>query len=161
MKSWWIWGRYSVKWISGLLIGVILACAEAAWGQSCTITTTPASFGAYDIFASGPLDTTGDISVRCDPGVVYTVKLDPGQNANGSYQPRKMRSSAGGSTLDYNLYRDSAYTQVWGDGTDATFTRAGVGTGGTDHIPVYGRATARQNVAAGTYNDLVTIWVEW
>ncbi len=150
-----------MRWISCLVIGVILACTGAAWGQSCTVTTTAASFGSYDIFASAPLDTTGNINVICDPSIVYTVKLDAGQNANGSYQPRKMRSSAGGSALNYNLYLDSAYTQVWGDGTGATFTRSGIGTGGIDHFPIYGQVPARQNVTPDTYSDSVTVLVEW
>jgi spore coat protein U-like protein len=150
-----------VRWISGLVIGVILACAGAAWGQSCTVTATAASFGSYDMFASAPLDTTGYISVRCDPGVAYMLKLDPGQNANQNFQPRKMRSAAGQSTLDYNLYVDSAYTQVWGDGTGATFARSGAGTGGTDHVAIYGQVPPRQNVVPGTYSDSIIVTVEW
>jgi spore coat protein U-like protein len=72
-----------------------------------------------------------------------------------------MRSSAGDFSLDYNLYRDSARTEVWGDGTGSTAIHAGVGTGIPVQFNLYGRISGRQNVRADIYNDSVIVTVEW
>jgi spore coat protein U-like protein len=72
-----------------------------------------------------------------------------------------MRSSEGDFSLDYNLYRDSARTEIWGDGTGSTFIRGGVGTGVPAQFNLYGRIPGRQNVKADIYNDSVIVTVEW
>jgi len=72
-----------------------------------------------------------------------------------------MQISGGGDTLNYNLYRDSARAEVWGDGAGNTYVQTGIGTGGTAHLIVYGSIPAGQNVRAGLYSDAVTVIVEW
>lgn len=149
-----------MKWISSILIGMLFAYAGTAWGQSCSVTATPAGFGNYDTTAPAPLDTISEIGVNCDPGIPYQIKLDEGQNSSGTFA-RKMRSSAGSSTLEYNLYRDSARTEVWGDGTGNSFIRAGIGTGALEQFTVSARVPSRQNVSAGMYSDSIIVIVEW
>jgi spore coat protein U-like protein len=149
-----------VKCISVLVIGFALIVAVAAQGEACSVTTSPAHFGNYDPTASVPLDAVGNVSVTCDSGAPFTIKLDPGQNPTGGFD-RRMRSSAGDFLLDYNLYRDSARTEIWGDGTGSTFIHAGVGTGIPAQFNIYGRIPGRQNVRADTYHDAVVVTVEW
>lgn len=62
------------------------------------------------------------------------------------------------STLDYNLFTDPAFTQVWGDGTAGTFTMM---SNGNDILRVYGQIAAGQNVADGVYSDAVTVLIMW
>lgn len=131
-----------------------------AWGQSCSVTTTPAGFGNYDTSASAPLDTVAEVIVNCESGVPYQIRLDAGQNAGGGFD-RNMRSSAGDATLAYNLFRDLARTEIWGDGSGSTVTRTGTGTGGPEPVNVYGRIPGRQNVTVGVYSDSVIVTVEW
>jgi spore coat protein U-like protein len=149
-----------VKCISLFFIGVALALAFAAASEACSVATSPASFGNYDPTASAPLDTLGNVSVTCDAGTPFTIRMDSGQNPTGGGD-RRMRSSAGDFSLDYNLYRDSARTEVWGDGTGSTFIYAGVGTGIPAQFNIYGRIPGRQNVKADTYHDAVVVTVEW
>lgn len=149
-----------MKCISVLIIGFALIVAAAAQGEACSVTTSPAHFGNYDPTASAPLDTVGNVSVTCDPGTPFTITLDSGQNSTGGFD-RQMRSSAGDFSLDYNLYRDSARTEVWGDGTGSTAIHAGVGTGIPVQFNLYGRISGRQNVRADIYNDSVIVTVEW
>ena len=76
-----------MKLKNNLLILFFLFWVTNAYGQSCDITVTSVSFGSYDSFVSSPLDTTGDINVTCDNSTSFTVKLNPGQNSGGSFQP--------------------------------------------------------------------------
>jgi spore coat protein U-like protein len=149
-----------VKWISFLLMGVLFGLGGAAWGQSCSVTATPASFGNYDTTAHTPLDTVSEIGVNCESGIPYQIKLDAGQNSTGDFD-RSMRSPAGNSNLRYNLYVDSARTVVWGDGTGSSSIRSGTGTGSLSHFNVYGRIFGLQNVEAGHYSDSVIVTVEY
>jgi spore coat protein U-like protein len=67
----------------------------------------------------------------------------------------------GSNYLQYNLYKDAAYAQVWGDGTGGTVTLAntnsGSGTGPTHTI--YGRIPAGQDLPVGTYTDSIVITI--
>ena len=114
-----------------------------------------------DPLVSSPLDTTGDINVTCDNGTSFTIKLNPGQNSGGSFQPRSMIAPGNDKKLNYNLYKDSTRIQIWGDGTGSTYTQSGIGTGAMQKITVFGRIPARQNVSVGSYSDMVTVTVEW
>jgi spore coat protein U-like protein len=150
-----------VRWIRVFLTIVFLVFAGEVWGQSCGVTVLSVSFGGYDGFLVSPLDATGDINITCDTGTAFTVRLDPGRNSGGSFDPRKMQLVGGGATLNYNFYRDSPRIEVWGDGTNNTYVQQGVATGGVDHFTVYGRAPGGQNIVVGLYTDAVTVTVEW
>ena len=150
-----------MRWIRGLLIVFLMTVPEVAWGQSCSVKATQVNFGNYDSLKASPLDATGEVTVTCDSGVSYTIKLDQGQNSGGSFQPRKMQSSVGGNTLSYNLYRDSSRNEVWGDGTSNTFVRLTVGTGANQSFTIYARIPPRQKIRAGPFNDTVTVTIEW
>jgi spore coat protein U-like protein len=143
-----------VKRIKGVIIFIATLCASGAWAQECTVTASPVDFGAYDVSAGSPLAAVGSIGVVCTSRTPSTVKLDPGRNSGGSFNPRRM--SGAGSYLGYNLYTDAGCTSIWGDGTAGTFTRAG-----GRNLAVYGCIPARQKVKPGTYGDVVTFIVEW
>ena len=61
--------------------------------------------------------------------------------------------------MNYGIFRDSARTQNFGQGSDArmlTLTAAGSG-----NVSVYGRIPAGQAVPAGTYTDTVVITLDF
>ncbi len=136
-----------------VLLTAVLFAAHAQAGQ-CAVTAIPMSFGLYDSISSFPTDARGEISVICSPDVHTIVRLDPGRNSGGFFNPRKM--SGTGGYLNYNLYIDAARTQIWGDGTGITSTKQGA-----NNLSVFGRIPPRQNVKAGVYNDFITVTVEW
>jgi spore coat protein U-like protein len=82
----------------------------------------------------------------------------------GSFSNRQLRSGA--SLLRYNLYSDSARTQVWGDGSDGSTTVS-------DSLPlttssairsytIYGRIPNGQQMAeVGSYFDTITVIVTY
>ncbi|HEX4338375.1 MAG TPA: spore coat U domain-containing protein [Polyangiaceae bacterium] len=135
----------------------------ATVSANCSISTTALAFGAYDPVtanASSPLDGTGGVSVNCTSGSAATVTLGQGSNANtGSTDIIPLRRMADASThrLSYFLFSDSGRTTVWGN-TIATGV-AQTGTGSVVALTVYGRVTAGQNVAAGSYADTVVATV--
>ena len=144
-----------------LLCVFILSIAGTAWGQECEVTASPVSFGKYDALSGAPLDATGEVNVTCDTDLPFTVKLDQGENSGGSFHPRMLEITAGSESLQYNLYRDSARQEIWGDGTGNTFVNTGTGTGSEIPLTVYGRITARQKGRVELYQDLINVLVEW
>lgn len=146
------------------LLAFVPALATAS--TTCSFSSAPgASFGAYDDSSASPTDAATSIVVSCarngGPGPV-TVTLQIGPSANsGLIATRTMRSGA--SSLNYNLYRDAARSQVWGQtsgvdtGSINIFINNNSSANGT--FVVYGRIPAQQNVQAGTYSDTVQITV--
>jgi spore coat protein U-like protein len=79
------------------------------------------------------------------------LELDGGGAADVA--ARKLRS--GTNVLNYNLYRDSNRTALFGTGTNArTATLTGVSSG---IFSVFGRIPKSQAVPVGTYTDTVNI----
>jgi spore coat protein U-like protein len=147
-----------VRSIRILLAAGALAMARAALA-SCSISTSPVVFGAYDPLAGGPLDTIAEITIACPAGVPFQVSLDAGQGSAGT--SRAMGSDGTGPPLRYDLYRDPAHSDRWGDGIGGTSVQRGAGSGGPVVLQVYGRIPPRQKVTAGMYRDVVFVTVEW
>lgn len=138
-----------------LRLGLATALGLLAPGAlACTVTTAGISFGAYDPFSAAPLDAAGTLTVDC--ASAFTLTLSPG---TGSYASRTLGSSA--HILNYNLYTDSAHTQVWGDGSSGTSSVGGSGSATAVDYPVYGRIPAHQNVGAGSYGDSIVVTISF
>ena len=141
---------------------MLFVTAGAQGALLCTVSASGAAFGAFNPFPGQTADTTGTISVTCI-GVAltttnYTITIAPGL---GSYAARKMVS--GSDSLTYNLYTDSAFTQVWGDGSGSTVTLSDSVTipltlSITTNYVVYCRIGGGGNMAkAHTYSDSLIV----
>ncbi len=148
-----------MKRIKVILIVSMLLSAGAAWGD-CSVTATQLGFGNYDPLRSPSAEVTGEISVTCPAGTAYTILLDSGANSGGVFSIRRMLSSSG-AALNYNIYRDAARTEIWGDGTNSTYTQTGVGTGAAQRYIVYGHIPQGQDPPAGIYGDSVSVKINW
>jgi spore coat protein U-like protein len=151
--------------VSVTLLGLSAEAAHAAL-DSCSVSSSPVSFGAYDPLSATPLTSSGSVTVSCSlvSGVsllvAYAIALSQG---SGTFTTRTMHSGA--SVMNYNLYTTGTYTTVWGDGTGGTQTildgyLLGLGPVALSYN-VYGRIPANQNVAAGTYSDAITVTVTY
>lgn len=122
--------------------------------NSCIVAVGALAFGNYDPTASGNLDVNGTFLLTCTPGASGTIGLDTGANASGSI--RRMTFSS--SFLAYELYKEGARTNVWGNSGGATqaFTSSSLLA---QTFTVYGRVAPAQGVAAGLYLDTVGITV--
>jgi spore coat protein U-like protein len=140
---------------------------SAAWCQSCSISATGVAFGPYQPLSGLPSNSTGTITVTCNPGLVsllvsYTIQI--GTGTGGSFAGRSM--SAGTNRLAYQLYRDALETQIWGDGTSGTFTVTdgyvlGVVLPVTRGYSCYGLIRASQHVNVGVYGDVISVLVTY
>ncbi|HWS16344.1 MAG TPA: spore coat U domain-containing protein [Candidatus Methylomirabilis sp.] len=129
---------------------------------ACRVAATGLNFGAYDVFAPAPLDTTGSVTVTCDQrrGIDVTVSIGPSPTSGG-FNPRQMRRTSGTNRLNYNLYTSPSMSTVWGNGSAGTSTvllrrvrrrRPAVTT-------IYGRIPPRQNVSVGSYTETLTVTI--
>ncbi|NJC04376.1 spore coat protein U-like protein [Sphingomonas kaistensis] len=154
-----------LRWcLLAILAAMLPAAAQACTLCSCTTSSTSLSFGSYSPVTASPTDATAQVSINCT-GVVSLfgqVEITASPGASGAALQRTM--SHGGSTLRYNLYADPGRTQVLADGTGGTTTIATPLNGllvFSTSAPVYGRITAGQWVASGSYADTIVITVQY
>jgi spore coat protein U-like protein len=135
---------------------------------TCTATAVTLDFGVYVPTSALATDGVGAVRVRCSligtGALPVLVSYDLGLSAgrSGSTAQREMRGS--GHRLDYNLYSDSARSQVWGEAGTADQVTVSYGTalfGTWVQTDIYGRITARQNVKAASYTDTITVTVSY
>ena len=130
--------------------------AEAA----CTVSTTSANFGTYDVFSASANASTATITYRCgnaDKDILITLS----QGSSPTFTPRTLRN--GTEVLQYNLYRDAAFSTIWGDGTSgtATYTLKNPPNSQDVILTVYGRIPAQQDVAVGSYADALIVTINF
>ena len=143
----------------GCAVAAVL-CSPHPAHATCSISASSVSFGAYDVFASAPLDSTGSVTFNCTANEKnISIMLNTG--SSGSFSARTMRKT--GETLNYNLYLDAARSIIWGDGT-----------GGTQYyfdknppnkkdvvVTIYARTPAGQDAATGSYTDTITATINF
>jgi spore coat protein U-like protein len=164
-------GRHAALVAAGtlVLLGTLLLGAQTAQAAvDCNVTASGVAFGTYDPSLGTPDDSTGSIVVTCTytgsggtSTANYTVTLSTG--TSGGFAPRKL--AAGTSRLDYNLFRDAARTQAWGNASSGTTIitgslRVGPGVGNrtrsATHV-IYGRVPQLQDADTGDYSDLIQV----
>ena len=148
------------KFLCSLSLGLAVAVAWSRTAMAaCTISTTPVSFGTYNVFSSTPLDSTGSVTFNCDNRANITITLNNGGAT--TFNPRRMLK--GSEALNYNLYRDAARTSIWGDGTGGTQVYSDPRTPRNQNVTltVYGRIPAGQDVSVGTYTNTVTATINF
>ena len=133
---------------------------------SCTVSATTLDFGTQTLIDIGAnIDATSTLTVTCTNATPYNVALNAGLNDGGSgINSRRMQIGATADRVNYQLYRDAARTNVWretpGGGSPDVVT--GTGSGDAQNITVYGRVpTGQANPKIGTYNDTVTVTVNY
>ena len=140
---------------------IVLLAPGDAHAINCRVTLVAMNFGTYTPMTTAHVDVMGQVNLRCQaqPGS-FTVTI--GSGFSGDQTARTMLSATS-DILNYNLYRDAARTQIWGDGSPPTFVISGVrpssGRPTAYNYPIYGRIFANQTPNAGIYNDdpLVTV----
>src|SRR5262249_58043635 len=129
--------------------------AELAHAQSCSITPASGSFGTINVLSGAAIDSSSTFSVSCTGNRNQTIRLCI-EFGGGSPTDNGQRALSNGSLfLDFELYSDSGYSQVWGSwGRVVTaYGSGGVqfdlplgGAGSASHtFTVYARILAAQN----------------
>ena len=123
----------------------------------CAISANPLDFGSQGVISDN-VDGASTLAVTCTKGTPYNVALDSGSATGSTIANRQLTDAGGTDVVKYNLYRDAARTQVWGQ-VSGVDTASGTGNGDAQSITVYGRVPAQTVPAAGTYTSTVTATV--
>jgi spore coat protein U-like protein len=151
------------------LMALLASAAHAATTVNCTASASGIAFGIYNPLSAVADASTGSLRITCNgsgtgsANVTVNVSLSTG--LSGSYATRKMFS--GVQTLNYNIYWSTAYNQIIGDGSGGSFA----GSAGPFPVPaggnnvatgtLYGLIPASQDVAPGSYSDVITVTVTY
>ena len=133
---------------------------SATVSNNCTISTAPLAFGAYDPVdanSAANLNGTGTVIVACTKNVAPTIALGLGDNPNGATR----RLNDGTNYLTYEMYKDAARTQVWGDAGGDLLSPGAAPSKAPRTFTVYGAVTGNQDVPAGNYADTVVATVNF
>jgi spore coat protein U-like protein len=159
--------RFSIVVVVAYLLAPIPA-AQGAVTFTCTVSATGIAFGNYNPLSPGGDSAAGSWTVTCNAvgsgsaTVAGTLTLSTG--SSGSYAARTMKSGA--NILQYNIYLTPSYTQVIGDGSAGTYALSDSGTVTAGQVyqvvgSMYGFLPPSQDVAAGSYSDMIVVTVTY
>src|SRR5205814_6981353 len=97
--------------------------ASAIVANQCGVSATNMNFGSASLLTSA-LSATAQVSVSCNAILPVTVALDNGATGTG---PTARLMTAGGNSIQYGIYKDSAHNQPWGNSV-GTNTASGTGS---------------------------------
>ncbi|WP_308364976.1 MULTISPECIES: spore coat U domain-containing protein [unclassified Microbulbifer] len=122
--------------------------------SDCLITANNLNFGAVDDLDQSIAGATNGF-VTCSAIVPVSISFNAGTGGSSTFATRQMANGA--NTINYNIYRDSAHTEILGDGSGGTFTIDFTSTGGNDQFMVFGQTDPGQNPKPiGTYSSTIT-----
>ena len=149
--------------VAGTLVMAAVTAVAAPSPATTTLNVSANSVLAFtDYDASGTVDGSADLSVRCSNATLYTIKL--GGGTNGNIAQRLLKS--GSNVLQYNLFTSAARTTIWGDtvGTTVGGTGRGMSINKANTHTVFGtiaNSDANQDAPVGLYTDAVAVTVEY
>jgi spore coat protein U-like protein len=128
---------------------------------NCRLTVNALSFGIYDPLANHstqPADATTIMRVNCTRATGASVSFDSGRN--GAAGGERLLAGPGSERLRYQIFRDSARSQVWGIGAES-FVFLSRGVTQPEELTVFGRILPSQEVSPGSYADILTATVHF
>jgi spore coat protein U-like protein len=126
--------------------------------NNCKITATSIAFSAYDPVGANDtaaLNGEGSVSVQCTKGATPSIALSAGANASGTQR----RLASGSERLNYALFSDSNRYTAWTTSTNVTLGQAPSKVARV--LSVYAAIDGGQDVAAGTYTDVLQATVNF
>lgn len=150
------------SWLALLLAALWAPAATAA--LSCSVSYgSGLALGSYSPFAGSNTDASQTLSYTCTRGVLDGSTFNLCLSLSPVSDPRTL--SAGADTLNAQIYRDAARSQVWGSRSVAS-PGAAIGINGSfplltylvnGSVTVYGRVPAGQTSAVpGSYSTSYT-----
>ncbi len=137
----------------------------ATLDPTCTIQTTPVSFGHYNPLiaqAHAPLDVNSTVTITCSKGMATTIALDRGLHGKQARATtRAMKHMSSNEYLEYDLFQDVLRTIVWGTAGENIVVPAIAPDAKPRTFQIFGRIYPAQDVAAGDYADTVVAIVNF
>lgn len=133
---------------------------SATVSANCTISAGTVDFNAINPQSATAHTATGTVTVTCTNGAAWSIGADAGGGTSATLTNRRMMSGA--NAINYSLFTDSGYVNVWGSGAGGTVQLTGTGTGSAQALTIYGRVPAGQTtIRAGTYGDTINVTVTY
>lgn len=142
----------------------------ASAATSCSASMSALSFGVVNPF-SGTVSATATLNYSCTSTTVLGVigakvnmcfSIGSGAQGTGALAPRQMLS--GSSVMSFNIYKDAAYSQIWGTLSDGTYGPMSatlavplglLSSTATGSLSVYGRIPSPQTaLVPGSYSNI-------
>ncbi len=123
--------------------------------EACQLgTITDTAFGGLTP-GGGDAAATGTIDWRCTDGTSADITIDDGGNGD------RTMDGPGVDVIAYELYKEVAHTNKWGNAAGEEVVVAGVGMTSFSNETVYGEVLAADYVDAevGAYSDIVTVLI--
>ncbi len=135
---------------------------EANVAKACSVTAGNIDFGTIDPMAAAPSTQSSVIAVKCTKNSGYSIGLSGGTVTN-SVISNRLLGNGPTDVMQYNLYTDGTYGQVWGDTGTGLVAGNGQGMGTAVSHTVFGRVPAGQtNLAVGAYIEpTITVTVTY
>jgi spore coat protein U-like protein len=146
-----------------LFLVLLLLGITRVQAQVCTAGVSGINFGSIAPATSSAASASGTVDLTCTPALLnlpVRVCINFGTGSGGtSYAPRL--ASNGATSLQYNLYADSAGGTVWGSRSSASYGAVAIdltipfGSASVSRsLSLYGRIPAGQTTLnAGTYTS--------
>jgi spore coat protein U-like protein len=148
---------------NSIVVGQMKTCAIAPPSTCISSQRRPPASTSIITGGKAPgIAADASIRSRKSASVRSTIALSAG--GSGSSALRSLFS--GPERLNYNLFLNSAFTNIWGDGTAGS--RVGTanpnipaGQSRTANRTIYGRIPALQSPAAGAFGDMIVVTVTY
>jgi len=125
--------------------------------NNCTIAAANITFATQSTL-SKVVTGSSTLTVQCTKNDAFRISLSGG--LAGTVAARSMTGLTA-SRVSYQLYLDSGYSTIWGDGTSGTSQLTGIGTGVVQAVPIYARVPVQTTPAPGLYTDTVTATIQF
>ncbi|MGY1409393.1 MULTISPECIES: Csu type fimbrial protein [unclassified Luteimonas] len=135
----------------GTTVGFNTREVEARFENRCSFTASDLDFGQVETLG-GLAQESASLRVDCPAGTHWSLGLGNGRHYAGGTR----RMEGGGDYVVYQLYRDPARSQAWGNtGPGDRLAGSTDAAGNTVTVTVYGRVPAQADVRPGRYADTV------
>ena len=135
---------------SSCLINGVVGANGAVFGALDFGTTT----SLFDTVSGQVMSGAGAMKVLCSAGTTPAVTLGAGAH-DGLAAAQGTRALASGiNYVGYDLYSDVGHTTPVAIGGNVTLAQS---TGVEQTVNIYGKATGKAGLPAGTYSDIITV----
>lgn len=142
------------------VLAALLSLSSTAWGQlGCSVGMGSIQFGNVNQVGGAASTTSGSMSLSCWGASTPYVRVCIGMGApvDGSWDPRYLVGQQTNTRLAWNLYKDAAFTQIWGSAYSTSGSPRAVDLAvnygsGNSQIPYYAKVPVQDDAPADTYN---------
>lgn len=128
--------------------------------DECAVAGRAVPQTSFSTLSAGQTNSFVPFDVTCTTNTPFNVTLGVGQVTGSTVQSRLLKGDTNGNDLTVEMYRDAAFTQVWGmDPNVNSFD--GNGANGTFSPVVYMKIPEQKNLLPDSYNGTFTVVISY